>query len=160
MHPGRLRSWTGPVETDFQGRRDSAPITGLTGWNWIGYGNNRVPSHRIQTNAKRAIGVAQEQDRSLLTGFQSVGQVPGWKVPQIVFVGGTCGSIHVELFYKNMKTLGVLASNRTPFVRRSQSSASFGSSRLDLAVLPEPVSQSPARLLMMMPFICSCRNNK
>jgi hypothetical protein len=27
--PGRLRSWSGPVETDFQGGRDSAPITGL-----------------------------------------------------------------------------------------------------------------------------------
>jgi hypothetical protein len=25
-----------------------------------------------------------------------VGQVKGWKVQQIVFVGGTCGSIHVE----------------------------------------------------------------
>ena len=40
--------------------------------------------------------VAQEQYKSLLTGLQAVGQLTGWKVHQIVFVGGTCGSIHVE----------------------------------------------------------------
>jgi hypothetical protein len=39
----------------------------------------------------------------LLTGLQAVGQVKGWKVQQIVFVGGTCGFIHVESFDRNMK---------------------------------------------------------
>jgi hypothetical protein len=40
--------------------------------------------------AERATTVAQEQYTSLLTGLQAVGQVKGWKVHQIVFVGGTC----------------------------------------------------------------------
>jgi hypothetical protein len=58
----------------------------------------------------KAIAVAQEQYTSLLTGLQAVGQVKGWKVQQLVFVGGTCGSVHVESFNKNMKVLGVLES--------------------------------------------------
>ncbi len=52
---------------------------------------------------EKAIAVAQEQYTSLLTGLQAVGQ-------QLVFVGGTCGSVHVESFNKNMKALGVLES--------------------------------------------------
>jgi hypothetical protein len=59
---------------------------------------------------EKATAVAQEQYTSLLTGLQAVGQVKGWKVQQIVFVGGTCGSVHVESFNKNMKALGVLES--------------------------------------------------
>jgi hypothetical protein len=59
---------------------------------------------------EKAITVAQEQCTSLLTGLQAVGQVKGWKVQQLVFVGGTCGSVHVESFNKNMKSLGVLES--------------------------------------------------
>jgi hypothetical protein len=31
----------------------------------------------------------QEQYKNLLTGLQAVGQVKGWKIQQIVFVGGT-----------------------------------------------------------------------
>jgi CTP synthase (UTP-ammonia lyase) len=53
---------------------------------------------------EKATAVAQEQYTSLLTGLQAVGQVKGWKV-QIVFVGGTCGSVNVESFIKNMKAL-------------------------------------------------------
>ena len=72
---------------------------------------------------EKAIAVAQEQNTSLLTGLQAVGQVKGWpKVQQIVFVGGTCGSVHVESFNKNMKALGVLESKwdliRQKLVRR------------------------------------------
>jgi hypothetical protein len=59
---------------------------------------------------EKVIVVAQEQYTSLLTGLQSVGQVQGWKVQQLVFVGGTCGSVHVESFNENMKALGVLES--------------------------------------------------
>ena len=63
---------------------------------------------------EKATAVAQEQYTSLLTGLQAVGQVKGWKVQQIVFVGETCGfrcgSVHVESFNKNMKALGVLES--------------------------------------------------
>ena len=57
---------------------------------------------------ERATAVAQEQYKSLLTGLQAVGQVKGWKVQQLVFVGGAGGSVHVESFNKNMKALGVL----------------------------------------------------
>jgi hypothetical protein len=63
---------------------------------------------------ERATAVAQEQHTSLLTGLQAVGQVKGWKVQQIVFVGGTCGSVQFESFNKNMKTLGVLESQWDP----------------------------------------------
>ena len=68
---------------------------------------------------ERATAVAQEQYKklkSLLAGLQAVGQVKGWKIQQIVvvFVGGTCGSIHVESFKKNMKALGVLESKWDP----------------------------------------------
>ena len=45
---------------------------------------------------ERATAVAQEQYKSLLAGLQAVGQVKRWKVQQIMFVGWTCGSIHVE----------------------------------------------------------------
>jgi hypothetical protein len=73
-------------------------------------------------NNRKAIAVAQEQYTSLLTGLQAVGQVKGWTVQQLVFVGGTCGSVHVESFNKNMKALGVLESKwdliRQKLVRR------------------------------------------
>jgi hypothetical protein len=60
---------------------------------------------------QKAIVVAQEQYTSLLTGLHVVCQVKGWwKVQQLVFVGGTCRSVHVESFNKNMKALGVLES--------------------------------------------------
>ena len=67
---------------------------------------------------ERATAVAQEQYTSLLTGLQAVGQVKGWKVQQIVFVGGTCGSVHVESFNKNMKSLGVLESQWDPICKK------------------------------------------
>jgi hypothetical protein len=67
---------------------------------------------------ERATAVAQEQYKSLLTGLQAVGQVKGWKVQQIVFVGGTCGSIHVESFNRNMKALGVLESKWDPIRKK------------------------------------------
>jgi hypothetical protein len=35
-----------------------------------------------------------------------------WKVKLIVFVGGTCGSVHVQTFNCNLKELGVLESKR------------------------------------------------
>jgi hypothetical protein len=53
----------------------------------------------LESEEERAAG---EED------VQAVGQVKGWKVQQIVFVGGTCGSIHVESFNRNIKALGGL----------------------------------------------------
>ena len=67
---------------------------------------------------ERATAVAQEQYTSPLTGLQAVGQVKGWNVHQIVFVGGTCGSVHVELFNSNMKALGVLESKWGPIRKK------------------------------------------
>ena len=62
--------------------------------------------------------VAQKQYKSLLTGLQAVGQVKGWKVQQIVFVGGTCGSLHVESFNRNVKALGVRESKWDPIRKK------------------------------------------
>ena len=67
---------------------------------------------------ERATAVAQEQYKSLLAGLQAVGQVKGWKVQQIVFVGGTCGCIHVESFNRNMKAFGVLESKWDPIRKK------------------------------------------
>jgi hypothetical protein len=53
-----------------------------------------------------------------MVGLQVVCQVKGWKVQQIVFVGGTCGSIHVESFNRNMKSLGVLESKWDPIHKK------------------------------------------
>jgi purine-nucleoside phosphorylase len=46
----------------------------------------------------------------LLTGLQAVGQVKGWKVQQLVFVGGTCGSVHVESVSTDVSRVEVAAS--------------------------------------------------
>ena len=58
----------------------------------------------------------------MLAGLHAVGQIKGWKVQQLVFVGRTCGSVYVESFNKNMKALGVLESKwdliRRKLVRR------------------------------------------
>jgi hypothetical protein len=67
---------------------------------------------------ERATTVAQEQYKSLLTGLQAVGQVKGWKIQQIVFVGGACGSIHVESYNRSMKAFGVLDSKWGPIRKK------------------------------------------
>ena len=64
--------------------------------------------------AERAAAAAQDQYKSLLAGLQTVGRVNGCQAQQIVFVGGTCGSVHVESFNKNMKALWVLQSKWDP----------------------------------------------
>jgi hypothetical protein len=67
---------------------------------------------------ERATAVAQEQYKSLLAGLQAVSQIKGLKVQQIVFVGGTCGSIHAESFNRNIKALGVLESKWDPIRKK------------------------------------------
>jgi hypothetical protein len=75
-------------------------------------------SQGVLAMMKRADTVAAQEAaghlRSLLEGLRAVGQVKGWQTQQIVFVGGTCGSVHVESFNKNMKALGVLESKWNP----------------------------------------------
>ena len=68
----------------------------------------------VRSNCVEKAAAAQEQYKSLLTGLQAVGLVKGWKVQQVVFVGGTCGSVHAELLHRNMKTLVVLKSKWDP----------------------------------------------
>jgi hypothetical protein len=81
--------------------------------------NSFKRTHDARSNyVERATAVAQEQYKSLLTGLHAVGQVKGWKVQKIVFVGGTCGSIHVESFNRNMKALGVLDSKWDPIRKK------------------------------------------
>jgi hypothetical protein len=63
---------------------------------------------------EKATAVAQAQYSSLLAGLRAVGQVKGWQTQQIVFVGGACGSVHIESFNKNMKALGVHESKWDP----------------------------------------------
>jgi len=48
------------------------------------------------------------------------GQVKGCKVQQAVFVGGTCGSIHVESFNRKIKAWGVLESRLDPIRREAR----------------------------------------
>ena len=65
-----------------------------------------VPEEQYQERFWRrrldGIGLDTEQYTNLLTGLHAVGQVKGWKLQQLVFVGGTCGSVHVESFNKNI----------------------------------------------------------
>ena len=104
-------------------------LAAKTGRNWLGHGNYtaRINNELLAIEFKRtrdassnyvekATAVAQEQYTSLLTGLHAVGRVKGWKVQQLVFVGGTCGSVHVhvESFNKNIKALGVLESKWDP----------------------------------------------
>jgi hypothetical protein len=67
---------------------------------------------------EKATAAAQEQYKSLLMGIQTVCLVKVRKVQQVVFVGGTCGSVHVESFNSNMKTLGFLETKWDPIRRK------------------------------------------
>ena len=40
------------------------------------------------------------------------GESGGWKIKLIVFVGGTCGSVHAQTFNNNLKELGAVESKR------------------------------------------------
>ena len=43
---------------------------------------------------------------------EAVGENGGWKIKLIVFVGGTCGSVHAQTFNNNLMELGVVESKR------------------------------------------------
>jgi hypothetical protein len=51
--------------------------------------------------------VARKQYESLIGGLRAIGEERGWEIEQLVFVGGTCGSVSVESFNKNLKRLEV-----------------------------------------------------
>ena len=44
---------------------------------------------------------------------EAEGESAGWKVKLLIFVGGTCGSVHVQTFNNNLKELGVVESKRS-----------------------------------------------
>jgi hypothetical protein len=39
---------------------------------------------------------------------EAVGENGGWKIKLIIFVGGTCGSVHAQTFNNNLKELEVV----------------------------------------------------
>ncbi len=43
---------------------------------------------------------------------EAVGENSGWKIKLIIFVGGTCGSVHVQTLNNNLRELGVVESKR------------------------------------------------
>ena len=92
------------------------------GGNWAGLQGTGVGDPKVDSETRGGDGDLYDQCHSWLRDLQAVGQVNGWKVQQLVFVGGTCGSVHVESFNKNMKALGVLESKwdliRQKLVRR------------------------------------------
>ena len=55
----------------------------------------------------RAMEVARKQYESLMEGLRAIGEQRGWEIDQLVFVGGTCGSVKVESFNKNLQQLEV-----------------------------------------------------
>ena len=48
---------------------------------------------------------------------EAEGESAGWTVKLIIFVGGTCGSVHVQTFNSNLKELGVVESKRNTMGR-------------------------------------------
>jgi hypothetical protein len=43
---------------------------------------------------------------------EAKGENAGWTVKLIIFVGGTCGSVHVQTFNNNLKELGVVIETK------------------------------------------------
>jgi hypothetical protein len=43
---------------------------------------------------------------------EAVGENSGWKIKLLIFVGGTCGSVHAQTLNNNLKELGVVESKR------------------------------------------------
>ena len=44
------------------------------------------------------------------------GENEGWKIKLIIFVGGTSGSVNLQIFNDNLKTLQILESKRNAIV--------------------------------------------
>ncbi len=48
---------------------------------------------------------------------EAVGENSAWKIKLLIFVGGTCGSVHVQTLNNNLRQLGVLESKRNTIRR-------------------------------------------
>jgi hypothetical protein len=57
------------------------------------------------------------QVKSLEIVAKKEGESAGWTVKPIIFVGGTCGSVHVQTFNSNLKELGVVELKRNAIRR-------------------------------------------
>jgi len=74
-------------------------------------------SDQRQDYRERGESRARAQHDVLVKSLEKVvkeaeGESAGWTVKLIIFVGGTCGSVHVQTFNNNLKELGVVVSKR------------------------------------------------
>jgi hypothetical protein len=74
-------------------------------------------SDQRQNYRERGEYRARAQHGDLVKSLEKVageadGENGGWKIKLIVFVGGTCGSVHAQTFSNNLKELGVVESKR------------------------------------------------
>jgi hypothetical protein len=76
-------------------------------------------SDQRQDYRERGESRAQVQQHDVLVeslekvAGEAEGESAGWKVKLIIFVGGTCGSVHVQTFNNNLKEHGVIESKRS-----------------------------------------------
>ena len=75
-------------------------------------------SDQRQDYRERGESRARAQHDVLIKSLEKVageaeGESAGWKVKLLIFVGGTCGSVHVQTFNNNLKELGVVESKRS-----------------------------------------------
>jgi hypothetical protein len=80
-------------------------------------------SDQRQDYRERGESRARAQHDVLVKSLETVankaeGESAGWTVKLIIFVGGTCGSVHVQTFNSNLKELGAVESNRNAIRRR------------------------------------------
>jgi hypothetical protein len=74
-------------------------------------------SDQRHTYRERGESRARAQHDVLVRSLEKVaeeaeGENRGWKIKLIIFVGGTCGSVHTQTFNSNLKDLGVVESKR------------------------------------------------
>jgi hypothetical protein len=74
-------------------------------------------SDQRHTYRERGESRARAQHDVLVRSLEKVaeeaeGENRGWKIKLIIFVGGTCGSVHTQTFNNNLKELGVVESKR------------------------------------------------
>ena len=72
-------------------------------------------SDQRHTYRERGESRARAQHDVLVRSLEKVaeeteGENRGWKIKLIIFVGGTCGSVHTQTFNNNLKELGVVES--------------------------------------------------
>ena len=113
-HPGVLGSIPKRQQTTRGTRENRAPPCVKVP------GSSRVPPHAnsfiIGTaviNTLRGLFFFRVLVKSLeKVAGEAVGENSGWKIKLIIFVGGTCGSVHVQTLNNNLEELAVIESKR------------------------------------------------